>query len=242
MKPSVIVQTQKTEDKSTEGEFSCAILKNKFCNSRGKYKVDFLALNQGKIGIIFKYKDKNNYYLLIISGGDDVKQKYFAIKKKISGLWSLVEQKTSIQELSAMTFIGYETNKWYNVEIEFTIDAQIYVKIGILNVSPLNLVFKLNDNEIKYGEVGVCSYATQGVFSELSLNPHMLQRSNIFALKFKKTTIKYQVTYTITRKLSYLKSSILFTPRPRQNLLNHAMLNSFIKLCMKFVSLTTLSN
>jgi hypothetical protein len=140
------------------------LLKDKFMSrvcSEGKFTVKFKALNEGMIGIVFRYNDKGSFYIVEISGE---KEKFIRIRKKIDGVMQLISSKP---------LIGYSMGNWYSVVLYMKNDYfNVYMTQNYLHDS-LSKIFDndVNDPDLKLGFVGISTYKTKAFFSDISLSP-----------------------------------------------------------------------
>ena len=168
------VITQKTEvaDKSEYKEPSMFILEKKYIKL-GWISVHFAANKDGIIGIVFKYRDRNNYYLLEIGGGKP-ENRFFQLRKKIQGMMKVVSRINTFDELpleerNKSDAFGYIPLKWYYIRIvvEESGFKVFFSKIGYGE----KMIFQINDNEIQIGNIGLTTYATPASFDNLMLRP-----------------------------------------------------------------------
>jgi len=169
---NVIIQKTEIADKSTLKQPSMFILKDKFIK-KGWFSVDLAGYQNGAIGVVFKYKDQNNYYLFEL-GGTKKNNRYFQMRKNINGMMKLIKRINTNEELNLIEskkskHIGYTPYKWYYLRV-VTDGPNIkifYKKIGY----PEKMVIEVSDDDLPYGMIGLTSFNTKAVFDNLSLRP-----------------------------------------------------------------------
>ena len=145
-------------------EGSIFLLRDKYMSrvcSEGKFSVKFKALNEGIIGMVFRYNEKGSFYIVEISGE---REKFIRFRKKIDGVMQLISMKP---------LTGYSIGNWYSIVIYMKNDnfnvymTQNYIHDSITKVFDNNV----NDTDLKIGFVGISTYKTKALFSEISLSP-----------------------------------------------------------------------
>jgi len=166
----VLTQNANVEDRGQNFEPTMAILKNIFVKKRASIDFQFYAKENGYVAIIFKFVDFFNYYIFEIGGGDDITKRYFQLRKKIDGSFSIIKRISSEEELPNVPFFGYEKNTWHHVRIILRNDL-ILVLASILDTSSLVKILEEKDGTIPSGRVGFATYKTQAAFSEIQIKP-----------------------------------------------------------------------
>jgi hypothetical protein len=180
---TVIYQTSRAHDNSDFSEGTMLIRKNKILNKNGSFDVEFRAEYQGVVGIIFKYKDENNYYTFEIGGGDDISKRFFQLRKKINGTFSLLKRFNSSEEISSVPFFGYEVNNWYSITILVKND-EIAVSGALIGTTAKSLILLVKDDSIPRGALGYSTNGTTCAFSEIGLLPILTPKSIFFLDNF----------------------------------------------------------
>lgn len=157
-------------DENEEG--SILLLKNKNCDKgfirvKGKvplliedeareYQAQKTKVSTGKraLGIVFKYKDQDNFYLLEIFNDNLIR-----IRKKTLGSYSLIAQNP---------LVGFEFGVWFKIML-FIKNNHFSVRFFKDSNKPdYNEVFPedLIDDDLKFGRIGLYSFKTQVYFSD----------------------------------------------------------------------------
>ena len=129
--------------------------------SQGKYSIKFKATSDGIIGMVFRYSDKGDYYILEISGE---REKFLRFRKKMGAVYQLISSKPNS---------GYNLDQWYSVTILMN-DNKFNVYMTNENIfEKPEKVFEedIQDPDLKMGFVGLSTYKTPAFFSDISLNP-----------------------------------------------------------------------
>jgi len=169
-RPVLLRQNSRIKDSGTAGELSLAIIKSIFVRKKAFFKVEYRASNSGVVGFVFKYLDNDNYFLFEIGGGDDVAQRYLQVRKKLTGVWSLVKRYNRIEEIPTLPFFGYDPESWYEISIEL-LNESIKIFGGIKGTTKDVLIFEFSDNSIPYGRVGFATSGTEAVFADINVYP-----------------------------------------------------------------------
>ena len=127
----------------------------------GEVSIKFKAFNEGIVGIVFKYNDNGNFYIVEISGE---KEKYVRIRKKFNGLMELI---------SIKSLIGYTIGNWHTLIVKIVNNGfDVYITNRFLHDSIIkvfdNTIF---DSDLKLGFVGISTYKTKAYFTDISLSP-----------------------------------------------------------------------
>ena len=163
----VLKQSSKIFSSSDNQEGTMYVLTDakKECNL-GKFSVKFKALDEGIVGLIFRFEkaidDGYNFYILELSG--DSKDKFIRIRKKVNNQYSLV---------SVNPLVGYKKNTW--IRLSLTIENDKFNAFISEDSSPDNVVkvFQTNaiDNDLKYGTLGISAYKTRLIMDEIVISP-----------------------------------------------------------------------
>ena len=108
-----------------------------------------------------------------------MESRYFQVRKKVDGNFSLIKRFNTNDEISYLPFFGYEVNTWYTVSIELKFDS-IDIYVSLLGVTAKMIVFKLKDNSFKFGYVGFGTYGTEAAFSEIFIRPFPIPYGMLF--------------------------------------------------------------
>jgi hypothetical protein len=135
-------QAHKTKSESTLSYGTILTLKNvDVVNSY--YKLSFYFLNLSPVGIIFRYKDENNYYHLRINNSGAFK---LILVKRFEGKSVCL----------ATSQISINPKMWYTFTMLIYYDSfQIFLQIGDLRNN--QLIFDIQDNDIQRGSLGIGS-------------------------------------------------------------------------------------
>ncbi len=150
-------------DENEEG--TMLLLKNKICEKgiikiRGKIpleKEEFEEYINKKpkkaFGVIFKYKDNNNFYVLEIFNDSLIR-----FRKKIQGIYSLISQNP---------LMGFEYNKWFNLDIYIKNNHFNFRFFKYSNNNIYEEVFQndIIDDDLKFGRIGILTFKTKAYFS-----------------------------------------------------------------------------
>ena len=147
-----------------------AIIKDVIVKKRASIDFQFYAKGNGYVGIIFKFVDYLNYYIFEIGGGDDITKRFFQLRKKVDGSFSIIKRVNSGEELSNLPFFGYEKNTWHHVKLILRNDF-IVVLAALLNTTSLVKIIEEKDGTIPSGRVGFATHQTQAAFSEIQVRP-----------------------------------------------------------------------
>lgn len=170
----VIKQTIEVIDKSSVREPVMLILKNKYIR-KGEFSLIFNADKEGIISIVFKYMNRDNFYLFEI-GGYQQENKFFRLRKKISGLMKVIKKIDSVEEITdhimtneSRKLFGYNRDVFYQVRILLEKDhiKVLYSELGKKEI----IVFDLKEDEIQYGHVGFGTFLTTAAFDKILLRP-----------------------------------------------------------------------
>jgi hypothetical protein len=129
--------------------------------SQGKFSIKFKASSEGIIGMIFRYTDKGDYYLLEISGERD---KFVRFRKKMGGIY---------QHMSSKPNIGYNLDQWYSITILMN-ENRFNVYMTNENIfEKEEKIFEedIQDPDIKIGYIGLSTYKTPAFFYDISITP-----------------------------------------------------------------------
>ena len=169
---SVVQQKSSIYDKSSHREPSMFILKDKFLK-RGWFSVDFAGFDNGRVGVVFKYMNPNNYYLLEI-GGFTKENRMFEFRKKVNGMIKLIKIINSNDELDdeeakKSEDFGYIPYRWYSLRVlvDVSMIKIFYKKVG----SPEKLILQSNDDDLKIGLIGLTTSGTKANFDNIVLRP-----------------------------------------------------------------------
>ena len=105
--------------------------------------VDFLSSDNDKIGVVFNYRDADNFYLFTWQQEGP----HRALKRFVGGVMNDLVTDT----------VGYVTNQWYHLAL-ITQDGQISVKIDSVEV------FSVTDTTFKAGRAGLYCHGNQSSF------------------------------------------------------------------------------
>ena len=159
------------------------ILKNKYIR-KGEFRVSFNADKEGVVSIVFKYMNRDNFYLFEISGYTE-KDKLFRLRKKISGKMTEIKKIDSVDEIPNATLLnknekllGYDRDVFYQVRIllEKSNIKVFYSKLGKEEI----MLFNEKEDDIPYGHVGFGTYITTAAFDKIILRPKVAIKSIIF--------------------------------------------------------------
>ena len=133
----------------------------KVCN-KGKFRVKFKAMSNGIIGLVFRYNDKGDFYILEISGQNE---KFLRFRKKVGGVFKIISTKP---------LVGFNIEQWYSVIIYMNEEKfNVYMTFNnIFDNHEKMFVSDIIDNDLKIGLVGLSTYKATAYFSEISLNPY----------------------------------------------------------------------
>jgi len=168
----VIYQNSDAADKSPYKEH-CMMLFNKKYIKRGWFSLNFYAPKEGIVGIIFKYIDSFNYYILEI-GGAKKENQFFQIKKKVRGMMKTIKRLNSLEEIpleernKSLDF-GYTLFTWFSVRVVVNLESVkvFYKKNGFSE----KMIFDIEDPDLDYGIVGIGTFATPVAFDNIMLRP-----------------------------------------------------------------------
>jgi len=113
----ILYQGFNTVDTGLYNEPSMSISKIGYMKNECVFKSQFMAVSEGAVGMVFKYKDPDNYYLFEVGGGSDIKNRFFLLRKKINGKFHIISKHYTLLDLPNMTFVGYEPGIWYQAII-----------------------------------------------------------------------------------------------------------------------------
>jgi hypothetical protein len=161
---NVLAQLSEIYSLDDNEEGTIFLLKEKNCE-KGIIKVKGIVPNfNGEIeitkspkratGIVFKYKDENNFYLLEIFNNSLIR-----IRKKTLGKYILLSQNP---------LIGFEYNLWFKIML-FIKNSKFSVKFFKDSNKPeFTEVFQedLIDDEFKFGRIGLYSFKSKVYFSD----------------------------------------------------------------------------
>ena len=171
---NVIIQRSEIADKSFLKLPTMFILKDKIIK-RGWFSLDLAGYQNGAIGVVFKYKDQNNYYLFEL-GGTKKSDRYFQMRKNVNGMMKLIKrvntnEELDFQESQKSKHIGYTPFKWYYLRV--VLDGPnitiFYKKVG----KPEKIVIKVTDDDLPYGMIGFTSFKTKAVFDNFMIRPRV---------------------------------------------------------------------
>jgi hypothetical protein len=107
------------------------------------YKISMYFLNLSPVGIIFRYKDENNYYHLRLNNSGSFK---IILVKRFEGKSTCL----------ATSQISINPKMWYTFTLLIYYDSvQVYLQIGELRNN--QLIFEAQDNDIQRGGLGIGS-------------------------------------------------------------------------------------
>ncbi len=161
------------------------ILKNKYIR-KGEFRVSFNADKEGVVSIVFKYMNRDNFYLFEISGYTE-KDKLFRLRKKISGKMTEIKKIDSVDEIPNATLLnknekllGYDRDVFYQVRI--LLEKNI-IKVFYSNLRTKEIMlFNEKEDDIQYGHVGFGTFMTTAAFDKIVLRPIVATKSIIFLL------------------------------------------------------------
>ena len=113
----ILAQTSNIHGISDMDDGSIFLLNSstKVC-SQGKFSVKFKALGNGIVGLVFRYNDKGDFYILEIAGEID---KFMRIRKRITNVYRIISMKP---------LIGFNINQWYNLVLYMNEDKfNVYI-------------------------------------------------------------------------------------------------------------------
>lgn len=174
---SGIKQTSIVYDNSSKRQASMLILKNKIL-ANGQYKVTFNPTdNGGFISVIFKYSKE-------VSANGQVDESFYAfdsinnspkgqfiLKKYSNGQFSILQ--TANNDINGLPFLGYKSGTKLTVFIN-CLNDNIFISVASGN-SPSVKIFSIKDTTITRGLVGIGTFKTRALFSEIELMPPRLQ-------------------------------------------------------------------
>jgi hypothetical protein len=161
-----------------------SILRSCHVKERSIIDYQFRASSTGYVGAVFKYKDSSNYYTFEVGGGDDISKRFFQIRKKLDGQFSIVKRISTNKEVEQLPFFGYERNTWYAVSIELLYD-EIKVFISLVGVTAKMQLMKVKENSIAFGRAGFSTCQTEAAFSEIYIRPVPVPLSNFLFYNLK---------------------------------------------------------
>jgi len=169
---NAIRQASEIRDNSPDRDHSMFILRNKYIK-KGSFSVDFLAENNGVVGLVFKFVDPNNYLLFEV-GGFEKRKRFFQLRKKTSGINKVIARINNKKDVRSKIF-GYKKFIWYRVRIELNkYNMKVFISIPGQNEF---LIFDENDKDIPYGKVGISTSHTQAGFDNLMIKPKVEEKS-----------------------------------------------------------------
>ena len=130
----------------------------------------FRAEDDGYVGLAFKYMDENNYYTFEMGCGDDMRKRFFQIRRKLDSSWSVLKRFNTNDEINQLPFFGCEINSWYAISVEIK-SCQATVYASILGVTAVMEVMRINDCSISTGRIGLATAGTRVSFAEISIRP-----------------------------------------------------------------------
>ena len=148
------------ENDTEEGTLLILKEQNKVC-TLGKAYLKFKAIDDGIVGIVFRFTEKGDFYIIEISSE---KEKFIRMRKKIDGVFHLVSQ---------IPLKGYVKNRCYRVILFMKGQKfNLYMTDNYMFES-LTKVFEadIDDSDIKFGLLGLSTYKTRAFFEEMSLSP-----------------------------------------------------------------------
>ena len=144
------------------------ILKDNFLK-KGFLYCDFIGIKKGVIGVVFRYIDKNNYYIFEIGGGDK-SNGFFQIRKKSQGIMTTIRRinPEQIKEKGLINFVfrGY---KWLRVKI-MSNNNNFNIFLSIPGKQE-QLIFSFEEKEFDYGRIGFSTFGTPAAFTNIVLRP-----------------------------------------------------------------------
>jgi hypothetical protein len=156
----VLVQQSNIAGISDDQEGSAFVMKDvtKSCN-KGKITIQMKALDEGIIGIVFRFEN-NNFYVVELS------QKFIRMRKKVDNKFSLI---------ASAPIPGYERNIWFGLMLTIYEDKfNVFLSKGInTGDSSIVQVFdkEVSDNDLKFGVFGLTTYKTKLIVSEVIISP-----------------------------------------------------------------------
>ena len=108
-----------------------------------EYEVKVLSTDNDAIGMMFRYKDDNNYYRFSI----DQERGLRRLVKKVNGVYTLL----------AESRVGYTSNQWYNLNASAVGST---IKISVNG----SQVFSVQDSSLPTGKVGLYSWGNQSSY------------------------------------------------------------------------------
>jgi len=166
-KENIIYQRTEIIDKSQYREPTLLILKEKYLK-KGVFSCDLRRIKKGSLGIVFRYVDKNNYY--IFETGGTIKKNFFQLRKKVQGIMSTIKRINHDQILSkGYNEYAYNQDIWLRVKIVVNKNNfNIYIsKPGYLEKP----IFNYEGKEFKYGRIGLASFGTPAAFTNILMKP-----------------------------------------------------------------------
>jgi hypothetical protein len=143
-----------------EGTIFLLKLGTKVC-SQGKFSIKFKASSEGIIGMVFRYSEKGDYYILEISGG---REKFLRLRKKMGGLY---------QHMSSKNSVGYDLDQWYSITLLMNENRfNVYMTNENIFDKPEKVFDEdIQDPDLKIGFIGLSTYKTPALFYDISLAP-----------------------------------------------------------------------
>ncbi len=175
----VLRQSSRVRDLGENSESSKCILRNIEVHSRAIIDYQFRASMPGYVGCIFKYKDDSNFYSFEVGGGDDITKRFFQLRKKVNGTYSVIKRINTDKDIPSVPFFGYELATWYAVQIIIK-DNEIAVYVALLGTTSKLLLFKVDDNSLPWGMVGFSTFNTEAAFDEIFVRPIPLPHCKLF--------------------------------------------------------------
>jgi hypothetical protein len=237
--PFLLHQAHKTKSESSLSYGTILALRNvDVVNSY--YKISFYFVNLSPVGIIFRYRDENNYYHLRLNNIGSFK---LVLVKRFEG------KSTSLATTSQ---ISINPKMWYTFSVLIFYDTiKVFLQIGDLRNN--QLIFEAIDNDIQRGSLGIGSdgnddFYVKGIYidnyesDKSHLNPKSGSDTRSFEVLLRENTKNHRSKYCKSiyvnerEKIIECKEFHLYCSlrcnelvHKRENILNHSCKRACVK-------------
>jgi hypothetical protein len=179
----VLYQTSKIRDQGEDTDTSKSILNGVSVGCSTSINYEFRGNHDGIVGVVFKYKDNDNFFTFEVGGSDEMKNRFFQLRKKFEGKWSTISRFNSNQEVPYLPFFGYELGTWYGVSVQINCPF-IRVSVGLIGVTKKIQIMEVEDSTLADGKMGFSISGTVAAFAEINLSPSEIPYCNIKIIIF----------------------------------------------------------
>ena len=159
-KVNVIYQHGRKLDTYNFEANSYFILKNKRINTNGFVSTTFCLDEEGRVGLVFKFQNLNNYYI------------FEKIIEKDKQFYQIGYVKNSYNTIKVIPF-DKSNKKWTKVRVDF---KEYKFKISVKDDSPeakYTIIYEGDNHNIDFGYIGFSSAGVSSGFSELTMEPYI---------------------------------------------------------------------